>query len=114
MSWEEVEEEVDREEVRRVFLPLRPASALSHLLGPSADCHSNGVRVRERELCWTNSSFTSSPHFTSDTGYARNAMACITRKMYTSYIQGGIISLKVIQRQCSVFGVRERALATQL
>lgn len=52
MSWEKVEEEgeVDGEEVRRVFLPLRPASALSHLLGPSADCHSNGVRVREKEL----------------------------------------------------------------
>lgn len=77
MSWEEVEEEVYGEEVRRVFLPLRPASALSHLVGPSAHCHSNGVRVREKELCWTNSSFTSSPHFTSDTGYARNAMACI-------------------------------------
>lgn len=49
MSWEEVYEE---EEVRRVFLPLRPASALSHLVGPSADCHSNGVRVREKEPRW--------------------------------------------------------------
>lgn len=58
---EAVEEEAKEEEVRRVFLPLRPASALFHLLGPSAGCHSNGVGVREKELCWTNSSFTSSP-----------------------------------------------------
>lgn len=74
-----------------VFLPLRPASALSHLLGPSADCHSNGVGVREKELCRTNSSFTSSPRFTSDTGYARNAVACITKEMCTLYPQCELI-----------------------
>lgn len=82
MSREEVEEEMKGEEARRVLLPLRPASALSHLLGPSADCHSNGVRVREKELRWTNSSFASSPRLTSDTGYARNAEGkriCCTR-----------------------------------